>query len=122
MSLQKRLFTLDMYQAAIDVHRMMSAVGGMVIGTVLYALPEIVVAEGDALDVVVEAHEGLGIRQREGLRIYAGVALEGVYEHYDDGHDVEYGYDREQDREEVLIPPAFAEAALHHCCTSFFLV
>ena len=31
MSLQKRLFTLEMYQAAIDVHRMMSAVESMVI-------------------------------------------------------------------------------------------
>ena len=35
---------------------------------------------------------------------------------------VEYCDDREQDCQEILVPLAFAEAALHHCCTSFFLV
>ena len=40
-----------------------------------------IVAEGHALDIVVQPYEGLGVWQGKGFGIDIGVGLEGVDEH-----------------------------------------
>ena len=90
---------------------------------VQHRLDERVVAEGHALDVVLQPHEGVLVGEGEGLRVHGGVALEGVHQYDEDGQhvdDADHGKGHGQRHLAALM--LFGEICLHYCCTSFLRV
>ena len=77
------------------------------------------VAEGHALDIVLQTHKGLRRGQLEGLGIDEGVCLQRVDEHQNHRHQIEHGDHGEQHRHKRLTAFSAAQSlGFHHCCTS----
>ena len=85
-------------------------------------LPEGIVAEGDALDVVRPAGKALGGGQGKGLGLDIGVELEGVDYHSQHRQDVEDADEGQHDRKNGLAAAFGGKGTVHYCCTSFLRV
>ena len=90
--------------------------------TVERGLPEGIVAEGDALDVVRPAGKALGGGQGKGLGLDIGVELEGVDYHSQHRQDVEDADEGQHDRKNGLAAAFGGKGTVHYCCTSFLRV
>ena len=86
---------------------------------VAHGLQKRVVAEGHALDIVLEADKAVRVREGKRLRVDGGVALEGVHQNDEDRHNVSDADHREDDRQHHFA--AFFSLS-HYCCTSFLRV
>ena len=76
-----------------------------------------VVTEGQALQIVGKANEGLAVRQSEGLQIDEVVFLDGVDDHLKNGEQPHKAQQRKKRAENI-----FAQRILFHCCTSLLRV
>ena len=85
-------------------------------------LPEGIVAEGHALDIVRPAGKALLIGQAEGVGLDVGVELEGVDDHCDDGQHIDDADDGQHDGQDRLAAAFGGEGVFHYCCTSFLRV
>ena len=91
---------------------------------VLDAVPERVVAEGHALDEVLEARPHLTGRDGKGVGLDKGVDLEGVDDHRQHRQHIDDTDDREDHRQGRLSAALGGNAFLfaHYCCTSLLRV
>ena len=84
-----------------------------------YHLIEGEVAEGHALDIVLQPHKGFRRGQLEGLGVDKGVGLQGVDEHQEHRHQIDHGDDGEHHRQQRLTALSAAQSfGFDHCCTS----
>ena len=96
------------------------------------ALQKRIVAEGKALDIVVQCDKGALTRERKGLQIDRGVALKGVHRHQEYRDQIDKGKNRKDHRQCVVAAALALKAAFgagffrclsrHYCCTSLSLV
>ena len=75
---------------------------------------ERVVAEGHTLDIVLQAHEGIGRRECEGIEVDGGVRFQGVHQNDEDRVEIRDGDDREDDRQHGMGAAVFLEAVVFH--------
>ena len=75
---------------------------------------ERVVAKGHTLDIVLQAHEGIGRRECEGIEVDGGVRFQGVHQNDEDRVEIRDGDDREDDRQHGMGAAVFLEAVVFH--------
>ena len=88
-----------------------------------HRLDERIVAEGHALDIVLQAHEALLVGEGERLCVHGGVALEGVHQHDQDGQHIDNADHRKgHGQRGFAVFMLFGKTGFHYCCTSFLRV
>ena len=90
---------------------------------VKYGFDKGIAAECHTLDIVLQPHESVLIGQGKGLRVYGGVALEGVYQHDQNRQNVDDA-DHSKYHGQHHFAAVFSgfQSVSHHCCTSFLRV